>query len=169
MRSGVARQDNYVRSRQTIQKRFYSVAVITSGSDRHQHHVDVGHPGDPGSIPGKTYGFGLLSGALRSIPTTSSDFLHIYKNFAFTDGRSMWRLMTLNYLYDPDSALRFRSSKRFFESDTDLEGVQRDKVAPISRSLRKPGFTRETRQNQKGSQGLSRIQVPRTRTRERKC
>jgi hypothetical protein len=77
--------------------------------------------------------------------------------------------MTLNYLYDPDSALRFRSSKRFFESDTDLEGVQRDKVAPISRSLRKPGFTRETRQNQKGSQGLSRLQVPRTRTRERKC
>ena len=38
--------------------RFYSVAVITSGSDRH-HLSGVGHPGDPGSIPGKTFPFAL--------------------------------------------------------------------------------------------------------------
>ena len=38
------------------QKRFYSVAVITSGSDRH-HFGGVGHPGDPGSIPGRTFPF----------------------------------------------------------------------------------------------------------------
>jgi hypothetical protein len=37
---------------------FYSVAVITSGSDRH-YSCNVGHPGDPGSIPGKTYPFAL--------------------------------------------------------------------------------------------------------------
>jgi hypothetical protein len=37
-------------------RRFYSVAVITSGSDRH-HFCGVGHPGDPGSIPGKTFPF----------------------------------------------------------------------------------------------------------------
>jgi hypothetical protein len=42
----------------SIQLRFYSVAVITSGSD--QHYIrNVGHPGDPGSIPGKTYPFAL--------------------------------------------------------------------------------------------------------------
>jgi hypothetical protein len=37
---------------------FYSVAVITSGSDRH-YICSVGHPGDPGSIPGKTFPFAL--------------------------------------------------------------------------------------------------------------
>jgi hypothetical protein len=37
---------------------FYSVAVITSGSDRH-YSRNVGHPGDPGSIPGKTLPFAL--------------------------------------------------------------------------------------------------------------
>jgi hypothetical protein len=61
--------------------------------------------------------------------------LQIYKKIAFTDGRSIWRVMTLNYLYNPDSALRFRSSKRFLESDMDMNGVTRDKVAPISQSL----------------------------------
>ena len=40
-------------------KRFYSVAVITSGSDRH-HISGVGHPGDPGSIPGRTFRFARL-------------------------------------------------------------------------------------------------------------
>lgn len=41
-------------------ERFYSVAVITSGSDR-QHICGVGHPGDPGSIPGKTYIFAIFA------------------------------------------------------------------------------------------------------------
>jgi hypothetical protein len=42
----------------SILQRFYSVAVITSGSDRH-YSCNVGHPGDPGSIPGKTFPFAL--------------------------------------------------------------------------------------------------------------
>ena len=46
------------------QKRFYSVAVITSGSDRH-HFGGVGHPGDPGSIPGRTFPFACFCIDLR--------------------------------------------------------------------------------------------------------
>jgi hypothetical protein len=48
--------------------------------------------------------------------------------------------MTLNHLHDPDGALRFGSSKRFFEYNMDIEGVPRDKVAPISQSLYKLGL-----------------------------
>jgi len=62
---------------------FYSVAVITSGSDRH-HFSDVGHPGDPGSIPGRTFPFALppLATAILAIvpldgqPRTYSSFCH---------------------------------------------------------------------------------------------
>ena len=42
----------------SIQLRFYSVAVITSGSDASSSSRRAyPSPGDPGSIPGKTYRF----------------------------------------------------------------------------------------------------------------
>ena len=42
----------------SIQLRFYSVAVITSGSDASSSSRRAyPSPGDPGSIPGKTYCF----------------------------------------------------------------------------------------------------------------
>ena len=53
-------EHRFRRFRSTSEKRFYSVAVITSGSDRH-HLCGVGHPGDPGSIPGRTSSFCFCS------------------------------------------------------------------------------------------------------------
>jgi hypothetical protein len=42
------------------EKRFYSVAVITSGSDCYLSPRYIFIPGDPGSIPGKTFRFAHL-------------------------------------------------------------------------------------------------------------
>jgi hypothetical protein len=63
----------------SILKRFYSVAVITSGSDFPCVHTRnptgpkgiIASPGDPGSIPGRTYCFAVI---LYIVPVFFCDF-----------------------------------------------------------------------------------------------
>jgi hypothetical protein len=79
----------------SILKRFYSVAVITSGSDFPCVHTRnptgpkgiIASPGDPGSIPGRTYCFAVI---LYIVPVFFCDFSRLSERDRGRRGLGRW-------------------------------------------------------------------------------